>query len=96
MKRNYFRESLAIIFAVIIFAAQITVSAADIDIAADAVEKAALGNPSYSSIDRIELSVSAFMHDTGMDGGTFKDYTERFGKSRRHSRVGNQSGYGCR
>ena len=85
MKRNYFRESLAIIFAVIIFAAQITVSAADIDIAADAVEKAALGNPSYSSIDRIELSVSAFMHDTGMDGGTFKDYTEGNSLRKDHS-----------
>lgn len=131
MKRNYFRESLAVIFALILFAAQVTVSAADINTAsegarniaapyyakakeraktfiefwtygdhgehhaevvavksqeaADAVERAAFGNPSYSSIDRIELAVAAFMHDTGMDGGTFKDYTEGNSLRKDHS-----------
>ncbi|MBR5913363.1 MAG: hypothetical protein IKZ58_03220 [Selenomonadaceae bacterium] len=122
MNKNFLRNGLATIFALVIFVAQFTVSAADINVAsevaktiaapyyarakeraktfvelraysdhgehhaelvavksqeaADAVEKAAFGNPSYSSIDRVELEVASFMHDTGMDGGTFKDYTE--------------------
>ncbi|MBR4153523.1 MAG: HD domain-containing protein [Selenomonadaceae bacterium] len=44
--------------------------------AADAIERAGLGNPFYSSIDRKELRIAAYMHDTGMDGGTFKTYTD--------------------
>ena len=53
--------------------------------AADAVELAGLGNPYYSSIDRIELQVAAFMHDTGMDGGTFKTYTDGNALRKDHS-----------
>ena len=53
--------------------------------AADAVEQAGLGNPWYSSIDRVELQVAAFMHDTGMDGGIFKDYTDGNALRKDHS-----------
>lgn len=42
--------------------------------AADAIEKAVKGNPDYGSIDRTELAVAAIFHDTGMDGGDFRDY----------------------
>ena len=44
--------------------------------AADAIDAANFGNVWYSSIDRDELEVAAFMHDTGMDGGRFKTYTD--------------------
>ncbi|MBR4641664.1 MAG: HD domain-containing protein [Selenomonadaceae bacterium] len=44
--------------------------------AADAIERAGFGNVWYSSIDRLELEVAAIMHDTGMDGGKFKTYTD--------------------
>ena len=53
--------------------------------AADAIEQAGLGNPWYSSIDRVELQVAAFMHDTGMDGGIFKDYTDGNALRKDHS-----------
>ena len=53
--------------------------------AADAIEQAYLGNPFYSSIDRVELQVAAFMHDTGMDGGTFKTYTDGNALRKDHS-----------
>lgn len=42
--------------------------------AADAIEKAVKGNPNYGPIDRNELAVAAIFHDTGMDGGEFRDY----------------------
>ena len=53
--------------------------------AADAIERAGLGNPYYSSIDRFELHVAALMHDTGMDGGTFKTYTDGNALRKDHS-----------
>ncbi|MBQ9486644.1 MAG: hypothetical protein IJU91_02435, partial [Selenomonadaceae bacterium] len=53
--------------------------------AADAIERAGLGNPYYSSIDRLELHVAALMHDTGMDGGTFKTYTDGNALRKDHS-----------
>ncbi len=53
--------------------------------AADAVECADLGNPFYSSIDRLELQVAAIMHDTGMDGGIFKTYTDGNALRKDHS-----------
>ncbi len=53
--------------------------------AADAVEQAGFGNPWYSSIDRIELQIAAIMHDTGMDGGTFKTYTDGNALRKDHS-----------
>lgn len=131
MNRNFLRDVVASIFAVIIFVAQTNVSAEDIDIvaerakkisepyysrsherakqfvalrtysdhgerhaaltalksleAADAVERASLANPMYSSIDRKELKVAAYMHDTGMDGGTFKEYTDGVALRKDHS-----------
>lgn len=53
--------------------------------AADAIERANFGNPYYSSIDRIELQVAAIMHDTGMDGGTFKTYNDGNALRKDHS-----------
>lgn len=53
--------------------------------AADAIERANFGNPYYSSIDRIELQVAALMHDTGMDGGTFKTYNDGNALRKDHS-----------
>lgn len=53
--------------------------------AADAIERAGLGNPYYSSIDRLELQVAALIHDTGMDGGTFKTYTDGNALRKDHS-----------
>lgn len=53
--------------------------------AADAIERANFGNPYYSSIDRIELQVAALMHDTGMDGGTFKTYSDGNALRKDHS-----------
>ena len=46
--------------------------------AAHAINRAIDGNPEnhyYSKINEIELLVAAYMHDTGMDGGTFKEYS---------------------
>ena len=53
--------------------------------AADAIERANFANPWYSSIDRRELQVAAYMHDTGMDGGDFKDYTDGNALRKDHS-----------
>ena len=53
--------------------------------AADAIDAANLGNVWYSSIDRVELQVAAFMHDTGMDGGRFKVYTDGNALRKDHS-----------
>ncbi len=53
--------------------------------AADAIERAEFGNLYYSTIDRMELQVAAFMHDTGMDGGTFKTYSDGNALRKDHS-----------
>ena len=53
--------------------------------AADALDRATLDNPWYSSIDRRELEIAAFMHDTGMDGGRFKTYTDGNALRKDHS-----------
>lgn len=53
--------------------------------AADAIERAEFGNLFYSTIDRVELQVAAFMHDTGMDGGAFKTYTDGNALRKDHS-----------
>ena len=53
--------------------------------AANAIERAGLGNPFYSTIDRHELEIAAFMHDTGMDGGAFKVYTDGNALRKDHS-----------
>ena len=53
--------------------------------AADAIERANFGNVWYSSIDRRELEVAAIMHDTGMDGGQFKTYTDGNALRKDHS-----------
>ena len=53
--------------------------------AADALDRATLDNPWYSSIDRRELEIAAFMHDTGMDGGNFKTYTDGNALRKDHS-----------
>ena len=53
--------------------------------AADALDAANFGNVWYSSIDRDELEVAAFMHDTGMDGGRFKTYTDGNALRKDHS-----------
>ena len=52
---------------------------------ADAIERAELGNVWYSSIDRRELEIAAIMHDTGMDGGQFKTYTDGNALRKDHS-----------
>lgn len=45
--------------------------------AADAIDQAVAGNKYYALIDdRLELQIAALFHDTGMDGGTFKDYDD--------------------
>ncbi len=53
--------------------------------AADAIERAGLGNVWYSAIDRRELEIAAYMHDTGMDGGAFKTYTDGTALRKDHS-----------
>ena len=53
--------------------------------AADAIDRANLGNVWYSTIDRRELEVAAYMHDTGMDGGNFKTYTDGNALRKDHS-----------
>ena len=53
--------------------------------AADAIDRANFGNPWYSTIDRVELQVAAIMHDTGMDGGRFKTYTDGNALRKDHS-----------
>ena len=53
--------------------------------AADAIEQANFGNLYYSSIDRIELQVAAIIHDTGMDGGIFKTYSDGNALRKDHS-----------
>ena len=53
--------------------------------AADAIDAANFGNVWYSSIDRRELEIAAFMHDTGMDGGAFKTYTDGNALRKDHS-----------
>ena len=53
--------------------------------AADAIERAEFGNVWYSSIDRRELEIAAYMHDTGMDGGAFKTYTDGNALRKDHS-----------
>ena len=42
--------------------------------AANAINKVVNKNENYSEIDKVELRVAAYLHDTGMDGGDFKDY----------------------
>ena len=44
--------------------------------AADAIDQAIGKNIYYSEVDRLELQIAALWHDTGMDGGTFKDYPD--------------------
>ena len=53
--------------------------------AADVIERAGLGNPFYSTIDKHELEIAAYMHDTGMDGGTFKTYSDGNALRKDHS-----------
>ena len=53
--------------------------------AADAIDTANFGNVWYSTIDRRELEVAAYMHDTGMDGGAFKTYTDGNALRKDHS-----------
>lgn len=53
--------------------------------AADVVMRADFANPWYSSIDKRELQIAAYMHDTGMDGGDFKDYTDGNALRKDHS-----------
>lgn len=53
--------------------------------AADAINAANFGNPWYSSIDKRELEIAAYMHDTGMDGGDFKDYPDGNALRKDHS-----------
>lgn len=53
--------------------------------AADALDRANFANPWYSTIDRRELQVAAYMHDTGMDGGNFKTYTDGNALRKDHS-----------
>ncbi len=53
--------------------------------AADAIEAANFGNVYYSSIDRRELEIAAYMHDTGMDGGAFKTYADGNALRKDHS-----------
>ncbi|MBQ4404294.1 MAG: HD domain-containing protein [Selenomonadaceae bacterium] len=53
--------------------------------AADAIDATNFGNVWYSSIDRRELEIAAFMHDTGMDGGAFKTYTDGNALRKDHS-----------
>ena len=45
--------------------------------AADAIDATVEGNRYYAPIyDRLELQIAALFHDTGMDGGTLKEYTD--------------------
>ena len=53
--------------------------------AADAIDAANFGNVYYSSINRLELEIAAIMHDTGMDGGAFKTYTDGNALRKDHS-----------
>ncbi len=53
--------------------------------AADAIDAANFGNVWYSSIDRRELEIAAYMHDTGMDGGQFKTYNDGNALRKDHS-----------
>ena len=53
--------------------------------AADAIDAANFGNPWYSSINRRELEIAAYMHDTGMDGGQFKTYNDGNALRKDHS-----------
>lgn len=56
--------------------------------AADAINQAIANNPKnqyYSSIDKVELQVAAYMHDTGMDGGIFKEYKDGNALRKDHS-----------
>lgn len=53
--------------------------------AADAISKVDDGNPYYSTIDKLELQIAAILHDTGMDGGIFKDYSDGNALRKDHS-----------
>ena len=56
--------------------------------AAEAINQAIANNPNnkyYSSIDKVELQVAAYMHDTGMDGGIFKEYKDGNALRKDHS-----------
>ena len=56
--------------------------------AANAINRAVEGNPDnryYSEINETELLVAAYMHDTGMDGGTFKVYSDGNALRKDHS-----------
>ena len=53
--------------------------------AADVIIDANFGNPWYSTIDKLELQVAAYMHDTGMDGGSFRIYSDGNALRKDHS-----------
>ncbi len=55
--------------------------------AADAIDQALENgnNIYYAPIDRLELQIAALFHDTGMDGGTFKTYTDGKALRKDHS-----------
>jgi len=53
--------------------------------AANVVEQANKDNPLYGEIDRKELDVSALWHDTGMDGGKFREYEKGNDMRKDHS-----------
>ena len=55
---------------------------------AHAINQAIAENPDnhyYSAINEVELLVAAYMHDTGMDGGIFKDYKDGNALRKDHS-----------
>ena len=49
--------------------------------AANAINKVVNKNENYSEIDKVELRVAAYLHDTGMDGGDFKRTEMNFAKT---------------
>ena len=55
--------------------------------AADAIDQSIENgnNIYYAPIERLELQIAALFHDTGMDGGTFKEYTDGNALRKDHS-----------
>ncbi len=55
--------------------------------AADAIDQTieSRGNAFYAPIDRLELQIAAIFHDTGMDGGVFKTYSDGNALRKDHS-----------
>ena len=55
--------------------------------AADAIDLTieSRGNVFYAPIDRLELQIAAIFHDTGMDGGVFKNYSDGNALRKDHS-----------